>query len=255
MDISCLVVRRIVAINRVNRMTGVYSVQNRPLCALCYKIRGHSVYTQNGVKYISDGEHMVFVPQGACYQFNCQERGECVILEFEAEGPGNQLSTFAIHNKNETLSLLDKIERAHTFRKPGHSAYCLSGLYKLFFYMSAHNESAYADTIKKRKIKAGLDYMESHYSESALSSRRLAEISGISEVYFRRLFTEIYDMTPKKYLSLIRLAKAKDLLLTREIPVQQIAAEIGFHDVYSFCKAFRKLNDCTPTEYRKRHWG
>ena len=62
-------------------------------------------------------------------------------------------------------------------------------------------------------------------------------------------------MPPKKYIGLIRMTKAKELLLTGEVTVQQVAEAVGFRDVYGFCKAFRKAHDCTPTEFRKARWG
>ena len=103
--------------------------------------------------------------------------------------------------------------------------------------------------------KVKLDYLEKHYQDSALNVQTLAEVSGVSEIYFRKLFTEIYSMPPKKYISLIRMSKARELLMTGEVTVQQVAEATGFRDVYSFCKSFRKAHECTPTQYRKSHWG
>ena len=50
------------------------------------------------------------------------------------------------------------------------------------------------------------------------------------------------------------MEKAKGMLLSREMSIRQVAEETGFSDIYSFSKAFRKLNDCTPSEYRKKRW-
>lgn len=253
MNLSDMIVQRVVAVNRINVAVGTYSTKNRPQCGLCYKFSGRSVYNQNGSQYLSDKNHVVFLPQGATYDFTCEEVGECVIVEFLAQNASKEIHSYAINNDAEILSMLDKIERAHTFKKPGHTAYCLSGLYKLLFYIIAQNEHPYIAKLKKTRIQPGLEYLETHYHDYDLSIQQLADISGISEVYFRKMFTEIYGMPPKKYINLIRMTKAKELLLSDEITVQQISEEVGFHDVYSFCKAFRKANDCTPTEYRKSH--
>ena len=48
------------------------------------------------------------------------------------------------------------------------------------------------------------------------------------------------------------LEKAKGMLLSREMSVRQVAEETGFSDIYAFSKAFRKANDCTPSEYRRK---
>jgi len=253
--LSDLIVREVVAVNRVNRAPGTYAVHRRPYCALCCKITGRSEYIQNGIVFPSDREHIVYIPSGATYRYSCLEEGECVIVEFQAEEPGELLQSFAVNNRAEILATLEKIERAHTFRKTGFRVYCLSGLYQLLHGMLSQNESRYLSNLKKSRIQPGLDYLERHYQDTALSVQILADMSGVSEVYFRKLFAEIYGMPPKKYINLIRMTKAKELLITGEIPVVQVAEAVGFRDVYSFCKAFRKAHDCTPTEYRRLHWN
>lgn len=255
MHLSDLIVQEVVAVNRVNRATGTYEVRQRPYCALCYKITGKSEYVQDGSVFASDSEHIVYIPSGATYRYSCRENGECVIVEFRSEDPGTQLQSFAVNNGADILSTLEKIGRAHTFRKSGYKAYCLSGLYRLLYDMVSQSGSRYLSSLKKSRIQPGLDYLECHYQDPALNVQMLSEVSNVSEIYFRKLFTEIYDMPPKKYINLIRMTKAKELLLTGEVTVQQVAEAVGFRDVYGFCKAFRKAHDCTPTEYRKARWN
>lgn len=255
MDLSELIVTRIIAVNRVNLATGAYSVKSRPYCALTLKLRGRTVYTQNGREHISDSSHLIFVPAGADYNFRSEELGECIQVEFTADPPDTGIVSCLVNNSPELLSTLEKIERSFTFKKPGFHAYCLSGLYRLLYSMSAQSGQGYLTGLKKQRLQPGLDYLEAHYQDLTLSVGMLAEAADVSEVYFRKLFTEVYGMAPKKYIGLIRMSKAKELLLTKEVTVQQVAEEVGFHDVYSFCKSFRKAHDCTPTQYRKAHWN
>lgn len=252
-ELANLVVYKVAAINRVNRALGSYVVRDRPYCAICYKITGRSEYVQNGNHIPSDENRIVFIPAGATYKYTCYENGECVIVDFVAENICTSLESYNIRNKALILSILDKLERAHTFRKPNYQLISHSGLYQILYYMAEQDDEMYASKRKKRKIQEGITYLENNYSDFSLSVSKLAEISGVSEIYFRKLFTEIYGMPPKKYISLVRLSKAKDLLRTHEISIQQIADEVGFNDVYSFCKAFKKAQNCTPSEYRKAH--
>lgn len=41
-------------------------------------------------------------------------------------------------------------------------------------------------------------------------------------------------------------------LETSDLAIRTISESVGYGDVYSFCKAFRKMVNCAPTEYRKR---
>lgn len=255
MDLSDLIVHQVVEVNRVKREVGIHTVRERQYCILCYKVTGKSVYMHQDMTYLSDSSHIVFIPSGATYQYQCQERGECIILGFHCNGQEQQLQSLAVNSSADILATLERIERAYTFKKAGYKAYCLSGVYRLLYDIVSQNENRYLAGLKKQKIQPGLEYLEKHYQDSALDVQTLAERSGVSEVYFRKLFTEIYGMPPKKYINLIRLSKAKELLLTGEVTVQQVAEATGFRDVYSFCKSFRKTYECTPTEYRKSRWG
>lgn len=255
MDLSELIVKKIVAVNRVNLAEGAYTVKDRPYCALTFKLRGRTVYTQKGREHISDNAHLIFVPAGATYSFCNEELGECIQVEFIADLTDTGIVSCPVNNGAEILSSMERIERSFTFKKPGYSAYCLSGLYKLIYQMISQTEHRYLAGLKKQRIQPGLDYLESHYHDFSLNIDTLAEVCGVSQVYFRKLFTEVYGMPPKKYMNLIRMTKAKELLLTKEVTVQQVAEEVGFHDVYSFCKSFRKAHDCTPTQYRRSHWN
>ena len=254
MNLSELIVTRIIAVNRVNMATGAYSVRHRPYCALTLKLRGRTVYTQNGREYISDCNHLIFVPAGAHYSFHPEELGECIQVEFIADLTNTGILSCPVNNSAELQTILEKIERSFTFKKPGYHAYCLSGLYRLLYSMTAQNPQGYLIDLKKQRLQPGVEYLESHYQEPDLNIDKMAKASDVSEVYFRKLFTEVYGMPPKKYVNLIRMSKAKELLLTKEVTVQQVAEKVGFHDVYSFCKSFRKAHDCTPTQYRKSRW-
>lgn len=253
MVLSNLVINKIVAVNRMNDAVGTYSTKNRQQCGLCYKYAGRTTYIHNGKHYTNDSDHIAFIPKGSSFQYTRDEQGGCIIVEFLAENAGNEIETYVVNNGAEVLSILTKLERAFTFKKPGYTAYCMSALYRLLFSVITQNENLYIAKVKKHRIQPGIEYLENHYHDYNLNIKQLADVSGVSEVYFRKMFTEIYGIPPKKYINLIRISKAKELLLSDEISMQQISEEVGFHDVYSFCKAFRKANDCTPTEYRKSH--
>jgi len=249
--LSELIITKVVSINRVNRALGSYTVQNRPYSALCYKISGRSEYIQHGNTIPSDENRIVFIPAGASYRYTCHEIGECVILDFESEKTVETLESFMINNQSEILTLVDKIERAHRFKKTGFKLSSLSGFYRLLYFMESQ-KTMYGETNRiKKKIQPGITYLEDNCSDFSLYIGTLAQVSGISEIYFRKLFTTVYGMSPKKYINLIRINKAKELLLTHDVSIQQIAEEVGFNDVYSFCKAFKKAQACTPSEYRK----
>ena len=81
----------------------------------------------------------------------------------------------------------------------------------------------------------------------------LAEKCGISEVYFRRLFTEQYKVTPKQYIIDLRINKAKQLLTDGIFKIGAISESCGFSNPYHFCRVFKEKTGLTPTEFMKQN--
>ena len=81
----------------------------------------------------------------------------------------------------------------------------------------------------------------------------LAKQCRISEVYFRRIFTSCYNMTPKQFLIDIRINKAKQLLSEGALKINAVAVKCGFSNQYHFCRIFKERTGLTPTEYMKQH--
>ena len=99
--------------------------------------------------------------------------------------------------------------------------------------------------------------MEERLFDPELQVAQLAEKTGISEVYFRRLFQQAYGMTPKQYICSIRLRRARQLLAESRMPIGAVAAECGFASLYHFSRAFHEASGISPSEYRARAgvWG
>ncbi|MDV4744436.1 helix-turn-helix domain-containing protein [Enterococcus faecium] len=64
---------------------------------------------------------------------------------------------------------------------------------------------------------------------------------------------EEIGVSPKKYLTNLKINKAKKLLTESDDPINLIAGSVGFADALSFSKFFRKELGLSPTEFRKDH--
>ena len=65
-------------------------------------------------------------------------------------------------------------------------------------------------------------------------------------------FKEIYNDTIHQYLMKYRLDKAKELLLNKNLSIQEIAISSGFKDANYFSKAFKKHMNMSPRQYREK---
>jgi len=79
----------------------------------------------------------------------------------------------------------------------------------------------------------------------------LGEEVGWSTFSMIRAFRRLTGTTPMRYLSLLRLADAKRMLLTTKLSVINICYDVGYESLGSFNNRFRALVGLTPTELRK----
>ena len=78
----------------------------------------------------------------------------------------------------------------------------------------------------------------------------VAEAISINDRYLYSLFMKFEGIPPKEYILKRKLETAADLLESTDMPVMEIAAVVGFSDIYSFSKAFKSKFDLSPTKYR-----
>lgn len=79
--------------------------------------------------------------------------------------------------------------------------------------------------------------------------------SGLSERNFLRRFRRATGQSPAAYVRTLRAEEAKQLLETSELPIEQIAAEVGYAEPSSFRSAFRKQVGITASAYRRKWRG
>jgi len=80
--------------------------------------------------------------------------------------------------------------------------------------------------------------------ESAI--RRL----GYHPDYGNMLFRQVYGMSARQYRSLIKLKRAKNLLLDGEMSVQRVAECMGYSDTAHFSRQFKRWTGMSPVAYR-----
>lgn len=94
-------------------------------------------------------------------------------------------------------------------------------------------------------------YLDAHYTEE-LSLESLSKEFGVSRFVLSRIFTEKLHTTFPDYVNSRRLDYARDLLLSTELSVTQIALDAGFGSSRTFFRAFQDSFHTTPGTYRRQ---
>ncbi|MFV0503895.1 MAG: helix-turn-helix transcriptional regulator [Lachnospirales bacterium] len=97
-----------------------------------------------------------------------------------------------------------------------------------------------------QKIKS---YINENFNKP-LNLETLAKEASLSQFHFIRVFTKVTGFTPHKYLIETRITAAKYLLKSSETSIKDIAFSCGFNSESSFCSAFKKSENITPSQYR-----
>jgi YesN/AraC family two-component response regulator len=101
--------------------------------------------------------------------------------------------------------------------------------------------------IMDKRIKLVLHYMSNHYNEQ-LTVQKMAALVNLSDMYFGNLFKQVTGMTFRKFLTLIRMNRAEDMLYSGEYKVNEIADACGFSDVFYFSRQFKENRGFAPSK-------
>lgn len=81
----------------------------------------------------------------------------------------------------------------------------------------------------------------------------IAKALGYSQSYISHMFKEAMGIPLQEYICNKKIEASLDFLKDQKYTVTQIAMMLNYASAQSFCKAFRKVKGCSPTEYQKRH--
>jgi AraC family transcriptional regulator len=108
-----------------------------------------------------------------------------------------------------------------------------------------------AHPLEHVRLRRVLDYISTNVDDD-ITLADLARVGGQSPFHFARKFTLAMGVSPKRYVSRMRLDKAMAELAGGRLPLAQIALNAGFSSQASFTRAFRRATSTTPQEYRRR---
>lgn len=124
-----------------------------------------------------------------------------------------------------------------------------AALSTFFYLLSLHDSQEHTRT--NSYVEQAKSYMNLHFHRNVTVFETAASMN-ISDRYLYNLFVKQEGISPKQYLTSLRLDTAKRLLRETALSVSEIAVSTGFPEVLSFSKFFSKHTSLSPTEYRKR---
>ena len=122
----------------------------------------------------------------------------------------------------------------------------------MIYEMLTEDRAKHGTTNKLQALEKTKRFIEEHYNE-AITNELLAEMSEFSPKYYTELFKKVYGLSPKDYLTKVRLGKAKQFMLGSDRLLREIALRVGYRDEFYFSRRFKKEFGLSPTAYMKAH--
>lgn len=116
------------------------------------------------------------------------------------------------------------------------------------------DQYGYTDDVMKRMMMV-TEHIKNNLTADDLSQGSMAQMAGISRDYFSRIFKNVTGMNYSKWLNMIRLEKASELLTQEGRTLTEIAMLSGFQSIPSFNRVFREEKGMAPGEYRSLFAG
>lgn len=257
-DMSELILKRIVAINTIYKNDSKTVTRNdRSTYAVTMKIAGRTTYFCKGKKYVSDVKNMLFIDKNAKYQWHMDERGKCVMIEFEADMPETQFDfadfTLSDTAAKEVSALFLSAANLWDMKKDNYMLKCKALFYRILDKATAPEKQQYLPSSYRHTLEPVVNYIHINYSDRDITNETLAAIAGTSTVYFRKMFTKAYNVSPIRYLRSVRIKKAMELLISDAASISDIAEMAGYGSVYNFSKMFKAETGASPSEYAKAY--
>jgi len=107
---------------------------------------------------------------------------------------------------------------------------------------------------RDRGLRRAEEYLRHNYA-APLNFARVARIAGFAPSYFSTLFHAKQGVTLERYLSDLRLARARELLATTDLAVDRVARLSGFSSGHYLARVFRRATRETPLAFRRKAAG
>jgi AraC-like DNA-binding protein/quercetin dioxygenase-like cupin family protein len=130
---------------------------------------------------------------------------------------------------------------------------CLSGILLELYRIAVGKNYKIPDPVhqnSKSRTAEVLEYIAEHFYEPQ-SLTGAAKMANLSQRQFTNMCRKITTRSFVQYVNQQRTQKAADLLKNTNVPVAAIAFEVGFEELSTFYRAFKRFHKTSPLAFRK----
>lgn len=235
----------------------------RPDYQLLYIAGGSALFTLRGEeRWIREGGVVLYRPgEAQQYSYALEQHPDVYWMHFFGADIEKTLRSLRLFEEpvlelspdGEYAALFDRIIRELQLRR----AYCreLCGLYAMELLTLLSRDAAERGGREPRRcapVEKAIRLFHTRYGEP-LELAACARECGVGACWLARLFRQQTGLSPKEYLTAVRIGKARELLASPDYNVSEVAVLTGYPNPLYFSRIFKKKTGLSPTEYRRRH--
>lgn len=206
--------------------------------------------------------HALVLPPGRAHTYRADPRRPWTIWWLHAAGtqvsellgvitPDGREALVELHDAYRSVATIDDaigyLERDETFS----SLISASGAgWALLAQLAA--DVVAGGPQRTEPVRQAQAYLRRHFAKP-LSVAELARTAGLSPSHFSALFRAATGGGVVEYTKRLRMARARELLITSSRDIGDIAEAVGYSDAFYFSRQFRTVHGCSPSDYRRGH--
>lgn len=211
--------------------------------------------------FLSEGDVFFFYPQ-VLYHATSSKQCSFIFVHFDAilgkscqalhfypfDGhyPSGKTDT-QLASLVASVACLQKREPFSELSVQGSLMFYLSSIMRMRYQEQGESASS-SRSSELARLQPVLIYINHHLAEP-IRIEALAQIISLSEKYFISFFKKAMGTTPINYITQVKMKKALEYLNEQSYSVKEVASMVGYTDIYTFSKAFKKVYGVSPSKF------
>lgn len=248
-------------------------------CLPNYFYKGNNVHQNYIIHYIQSGKGTFSVANQRTVNLKAGDlfvlpKGVPCFYQADGEEPwsyfwigfsGVKIKTMLANTKLNNKYYLSQVQNSHIYDslkelfKAAHHNSSLANdvlieslIYKFFYYLMTEYPEKVMVKNSDEDLHLAVNYLEQNFVNPSCTISTLCHELDFSRSYLYNIFKNNLNISPLKFLTQLRMEKAKQLLLNSDYTIRQITDMVGYTDEFTFSKAFKRYTGLSPKYYRKK---
>ena len=192
---------------------------------------------------------LFYLPKGSNYIVKTLAVGGCYAINFYSDNISDEPFCVNLRNSERVLHSIHDAVNAWKSSDDFRVAAAMKAVYDIIYQLQKEAKSTYMPSDRAAIVLPAVKKIDRDFTDRDLTVSNLALLCGISEVYLRRLFAQLYGMSPKEYIIKKRIEYAKMLLCSESFSVSEISVLCGYSDPCHFSREFARIVGAPPKKY------